>query len=157
MLDVSKKMKVYPRQTGVYVKPYTPVEERPAKKVRENVCGYKAPETAYSRDYIDKKCPFTGDVRVTGRIFKGEVKKMKAEKTIVVVINYLHYSKKYKRYGRRHTNISVHMSPCFEGLISVGDTAICGEVRPLSKTKASVVLGYVKPKASGGFKRLESI
>lgn len=157
MLDITRKLKLYPRQTGVYIKPYTPEGERPGKKVRTVVRGHKAPDTAYARQYIDKKCPFTGDVNVTGRIFKGVVKKMKAEKTIVVVINYLHYSQKYKRYGRRRTNISVHMSPCFEGLVSVGDMVVCGETRPLSKTKSSVVLGFVKPNAPGTFKHLESI
>ena len=86
-----------------------------------------------------------------------EVKKMKAEKTIVVVVNYLHYNSKYKRYSRRHTNFSVHMSPCFEGMVNVGDTVICGETRRLSKTKSSVVLGYTKKALPGTFKLLESI
>lgn len=157
MLDITKKMKFYPRQTGVYGNPYASAEEQPARKVRAEVCGYKAPESAHTRDFIDKKCPFTGDVNVRGRVFKAVVKKMKAMKTIVVVIHRLHYSKKYKRYGRRHTNLSVHMSPCFEGMISVGDTVICGETRPLSKTKSSVVLGFIKPVVSGAFKCASSI
>ncbi|CAD25251.1 40S RIBOSOMAL PROTEIN S11 [Encephalitozoon cuniculi GB-M1] len=156
-MEEVRKLKVFPRQTGVCAKPYASHEEQPKRRVNAEVCGFKAPETAYTRQYIDKKCPFTGDVNVRGRLFKGVVKKMKAEKTIVVVANYVHYSKKYKRYSRRHTNFSVHMSPCFEGMINVGDTVICGETRPLSKTKSSVVLGYIKKALPGSFKVLESI
>ncbi|KAM0671960.1 ribosomal protein S11 [Ordospora colligata] len=158
MADLEKSLKIFPRQTGVYVNPYGSDNEKTVRKVRAEVCGYKAPETALTRNYIDKKCPFTGDVNVHGRIIRAVVKKMKAEKTIVVVVNYLHYSKKYKRYSRRHTNLSVHMSPCFEGMISVGDSVICGETRPLSKTKSYVVLGCIKKSTpQKEFKLLESI
>lgn len=156
-MEAVRKLKVYPRQTGVYGKPYASPEGQAERRVVADVRGHGAPETAYTREYIDKKCPFTGDVNVTGKIFRGVVKKMKAEKTIVVVVNYLHYNKKYKRYSRRHTNFSVHMSPCFEGMVSVGDTVICGETKRLSKTKASVVLGYTKKALPGTFKLLESI
>jgi len=32
--------------------------------------GFKTPQTAIEGTYIDKKCPFTGDVAIRGRIFK---------------------------------------------------------------------------------------
>jgi small subunit ribosomal protein S11e len=150
-----RKMKLFPKQKGVAVKPYAGPEETLPRRVVPEILGFKAPEPAYTRDYIDKKCPFTGDVRVTGKLFKGEVMKMKAEKTIVVRVNYLHYSSKYRRYARRHTNFSVHMSPCFDGMISVGDTVHFAETRRLSKTKSTVVLGFTKKVNVGAFKRYE--
>jgi len=32
--------------------------------------GFKTPQTAIEGTYVDKKCPFTGDVSIRGRIFK---------------------------------------------------------------------------------------
>jgi small subunit ribosomal protein S11e len=32
--------------------------------------GFKTPEEAISGNYIDKKCPFTGNVSIRGRILK---------------------------------------------------------------------------------------
>ena len=147
-MDTTVKYKIYPEQKGVNIDPYA--DEATRK-------GINVPQTAIDATYIDKKCPFTGDVRVTGKIFEGVVHKMKADKTIVVRINRLIYNKKYRRYGRRHTNLSVHMSPCFEGLIHVGDTVICGETRRLSKTKSSVVLDFKKKSTEGTFKKLEDL
>lgn len=63
--------------------------------------------------YIDKKCPFTGNVSIRGRILTGVVQKMKMQRTIVIRRDYLHYVKKYKRFEKRHRNMSVHLSPCF--------------------------------------------
>ncbi len=63
--------------------------------------------------YIDKKCPFTGDVSIRGRILTGVVQKMKMQRTIVIRRDYLHYIKKYNRFEKRHKNMSVHLSPCF--------------------------------------------
>ena len=63
--------------------------------------------------YIDKKCPFTGDVSIRGRILSGVVLKMKMCRTIVIRRDYLHYVRKYNRFEKRHKNISVHCSPCF--------------------------------------------
>lgn len=106
--------------------------------------GIAVPQTAINASYVDKKCPFTGNVTIRGRIFKGKVIKMKTEKTIVVEIDYLHYGTKYKRFARRNSKINVHLSPCFVGLVNLGDTVVCGETRPLSKTKASAVISYIK-------------
>ena len=63
--------------------------------------------------YIDKKCPFTGNVSIRGRILTGIVKSKKMKRTIVIRRDYLHYIKKYHRFEKRHKNISVHCSPCF--------------------------------------------
>lgn len=63
--------------------------------------------------YIDKKCPFTGNVSIRGRILTGIVLKMKMQRTIVIRRDYLHYVRKYNRFEKRHKNLSVHLSPCF--------------------------------------------
>uniref|UniRef100_A0A673UGI7 Small ribosomal subunit protein uS17 n=1 Tax=Suricata suricatta TaxID=37032 RepID=A0A673UGI7_SURSU len=63
--------------------------------------------------YIDKKCPFTGNVSIRGRILSGVVTKMKMQRTIVIRRDYLHYIRKYNRFEKRHKNMSVHLSPCF--------------------------------------------
>jgi small subunit ribosomal protein S11e len=63
--------------------------------------------------YIDKKCPFTGNVSIRGRILTGVVQKMKMQRTIVIRRDYLHYLPKYNRFEKRHRNMSVHLSPCF--------------------------------------------
>lgn len=63
--------------------------------------------------YIDKKCPFTGNVSIRGRILTGTVMKLKMTRTIVIRRDYLHYVRKYNRFEKRHKNMSVHLSPCF--------------------------------------------
>lgn len=140
----TSKHKTYPKQEGNTCNPYetkeTVVKERMVKDIG---FGISTPQTAYE-DYVDKKCPFTSDIVVRGRIFEGEVIKMKAEKTIVVAIKDLFYDQKYKRYARRNSKINVHLSPCWKGLVQVGDVVKCGETRPMSKTKASAVIAIAR-------------
>ena len=69
--------------------------------------------------YIDKKCPFTGNVSIRGRILTGVVKSMKMKRTIVIRRDYLHYIRKYKRYEKRHNNLSCHLSPCFRSVTKI--------------------------------------
>lgn len=73
---------------------------------------------AITGTYIDKKCPFTGNVSIRGRILTGVVVKMKMQRTIVIRRDYLHFIKKYRRYEKRHRNMSVHCSPAFRLTIS---------------------------------------
>ncbi|KAL3321237.1 30S ribosomal protein S11, chloroplastic [Cichlidogyrus casuarinus] len=105
--------------------------------------GYKTPKDAIYGKYIDKKCPFTSGVTIRGRILSGIVKKMKMNRTIVVRRDYFKFVKKYKRYERRHKNISVHLSPCFRDC-AVGDLVTIGQCRPLSKTVSFNVIKIVK-------------
>ena len=55
----------------------------------------------FAGTYIDKKCPFTGNISIRGRILSGIVKSTKMNKTIIVRRNYVHYIKKYARYVLR--------------------------------------------------------
>merc|ERR1712137_1335273 len=121
-----------------------------AKKLRHYVnlgLGFKTPREAIDGTYIDKKCPFTGNVHIRGRILSGVVLKMKMQRTIVIRRDYLHYVKKYNRFEKRHKNMSVHCSPAFRDL-SIGDVVTVGECRPLSKTVRFNVLGIKKSNSS---------
>merc|ERR1712002_659748 len=106
--------------------------------------GYKTPKEAIFGSYIDKKCPFTSDVRIRGRILTGVVRKMKMNRTIVIRRDYLHFIKKYGRFEKRHTNMAAHLSPCFRD-VELGDIVTVGECRPLSKTVRFNVVKHTKP------------
>ncbi|KAI4787541.1 hypothetical protein KUCAC02_036398 [Chaenocephalus aceratus] len=114
--------------------------------------GFKTPREVIDGTYIDKKCPFTGNVSIRGRILSGVVTKMKMQRTIVIRRDYLHYIRKYNRFEKRHKNISVHLSPCFRD-VSVGDNVTVGECRPLSKTVRFNVLKVMK--AAGAKKQFQ--
>lgn len=133
--------------------------------------GFKTPEEAITGTYIDKKCPFTGDISIRGRILTGIVMSTKMERTIIVRRDYLHYIKKYNRYEKRHKNIAAHCSPAFIG-IRAGDVVTIGECRyisaattcaphpphsPLSKTVRFNVLKVQRKResASAGGKQFE--
>merc|ERR1719334_1531959 len=105
-----------------------------AQRLVRNVgLGFKTPREAKDGNYIDKKCPFTGNVHIRGRILSGIITRMKMQRTIVIRRDYLHYIKKYNRFEKRHKTMSVHLSPCFRD-VKPGDVATVGECRPLSKT-----------------------
>uniref|UniRef100_A0A674A9P9 Small ribosomal subunit protein uS17 n=1 Tax=Salmo trutta TaxID=8032 RepID=A0A674A9P9_SALTR len=114
--------------------------------------GFKTPREAIDGTYIDKKCPFTGNVSIRGRILSGVVTKMKMQRTIVIRRDYLHYIRKYNRFEKRHKNMSVHLSPAFRD-VSVGDIVTVGECRPLSKTVRFNVLKVTK--AAGAKKQFQ--
>ncbi|RMZ52226.1 hypothetical protein APUTEX25_001616 [Auxenochlorella protothecoides] len=111
--------------------------------------GFKTPKEAIEGNYIDHKCPFTGNISIRGRILVGKVKSTKMTRTLVLRRDYLHYIRKYQRYEKRHTNIAAHISPAFRA--SEGDTVIVGQCRPLSKTVRFNVLRVV-PAGSNGKK-----
>lgn len=152
--DLSK-FKKFPQQKTVYNHPYEVARgKREVKRIHKEIgMGYSTPQTAITGTYIDKKCPFTSDVTIRGSIFKGEVVSLKQERTAVVVKRYLHYHPKYMRYERRNTRFNVHLSPCWDGLIEVGDKVVCGETRPLSKTKHFAIIAYEKNTAITGYKQ----
>nr|AAX48887.1 S11 [Suberites domuncula] len=120
--------------------------------VRNVGLGFKTPREAVEGTYIDKKCPFTGNVSIRGRILTGIVKSLKMKRTIVIRRDYLHYIKKYHRFEKRHKNLSAHLSPCFRD-VALGDLAVVGQCRPLSKTVRFNVLKVQKTK--GGKKQFQ--
>ena len=126
-----------------------------ARYVRNVGLGFKTPATAVAGGYIDKKCPFTGNVSalrlfpvlnfipfhcpistcspfrfqvsIRGRILRGIVVSNKMQRSVILRRDYLHYIKKYNRYEKRHKNFAAHVSPCFK--VAVGDGVIAGQCR----------------------------
>jgi small subunit ribosomal protein S11e len=138
VVDVAIQVeKAYQRQTGVFEN-----NRNPAKKHRNSHgkirywksvgLGFRTPKEAINGTYIDKKCPFTGDVSIRGRILRGIVHSTKMKNTIIIRRNYLKFHEKYQRYMKRHKNFAVHCSPAFRP--KVGDEVVVGQCRPLSKT-----------------------
>ncbi|KAK3612499.1 hypothetical protein CHS0354_024469 [Potamilus streckersoni] len=139
--------KSFQKQPHVFLnKKSTQLSAKGKKNIRhtKNIgLGFKTPREAIEGTYIDKKCPFTGNVSIRGRILTGVVAKMKMQKTIVIRRDYLRYVKKYNRFEKRHRNLSVHLSPCFRD-VAIGDVVTVGECRPLSKTIRFNVLKVTK-------------
>merc|ERR1712178_403197 len=83
-------------------------------KAAAHVPGQVPAALALEGKYIDKKCPFTGNVAIRGKIIRGVVTSAgKMTNTITIRRDYLHYITKYKRYEKRHKMVSVHCSPAF--------------------------------------------
>ena len=103
--------------------------------------GYKTPKEAIEGAYVDKKCPFTGNVSIRGRIIKAMVVSTKMKRTIIVRRDYLQFVSKYRRFEKRHRNIAVHCSPAFLN-VQEGDVVTIGQCRPLAKTVKFNVLEH---------------
>ena len=134
MADIQKEH-AFQKQSGVFLNSKALLAKKTTRGVRyykDIGLGFKTPKEAIEGHYVDKKCPFTGDVAIRGKILKGMVISTKMQRTIIVRRDYLHYIKKYQRYEKRHRNIAVHCSPAFR--VKEGDIATIGECRPLSKT-----------------------
>ena len=85
----------------------------------------------------DKKCPFTGQISIRGRILTGTVISTKMHRTLIIRREYLHFIPKYSRYEKRHTNLAAHVSPAFR--VEEGDQVTVGQCRPLSKTVSDAI------------------
>ncbi len=142
--------KAYQRQTAVNENSRNPNKRRVNRSGRirywKNAgLGFKTPKEAVNGKFIDKKCPFTGNVSIRGRLIRGIVHSVKMQRSIVIRRNYLHFIQKYQRYQKRHKNFTVHCSPAFDP--KVGDDVIVGQCRPLSKTIRYNVLELIKKSA----------
>merc|ERR1712080_688510 len=147
-------MGAFQKQGGVFLNSKSLLSAKTKKGVRyyKNVgLGFKTPKEAIEGNYIDKKCPWTGNVAIRGRILKGMcISANKMSRTIVIRRDYLHFIPKYQRFEKRHRNIPVHCSPCFR--VKEGDIVTVGQCRPLSKTvrfnvmkvRANEIFGSVK-------------
>ena len=113
--------------------------------------GFATPEIAKTGTYVDKKCPFTSDVTIRGRILKGMVISTKMKRTVIVRRHYLHYIPKYNRFEKRHSNIPAHCSPCFP--VKEGDIVTIGQCRPLSKTVSFNVVKMQSKQIFGSAKK----
>jgi len=108
------------------------------QKARDIGIDAKPPE----RMCEDEKCPWHGRLPIRGKIIEGTVVSARAQKTAVIERSYLHYIPKYERYERRHSRIAAYNPECISA--KEGDRVKIAECRPLSKTKAFVVIERVK-------------
>ena len=145
--------KAYQKQDAIFVARKRSVQasrQKPMRFVKNVGLGIKTPDSAIEANYVDKKCPFTGNVSIRGRILKGQVMSTKMKRTIIVRRDYLHYIKKYRRFEKRHRNVAAHCSPAFT--VKEGDIVTVGQCRPLSKTVRFNVLAHEAQRAKTGKK-----
>lgn len=134
-VECDQHEKAYQSQDAVFVARKRTIGSQSRKPMRfvKNVgLGIRTPAAAIEGSYVDKKCPFTGNVSIRGRILNGLVISTKMKNTIIVRRDYLHYITKYRRFEKRHKNIAAHCSPAFP--VKDGDVVTIGQCRPLSKT-----------------------
>jgi len=133
-VECDQHEKAYQCQQAVFVARKRAIhkKQKPVRFVRNVGLGIKTPTAAIESSYVDKKCPFTGNVSIRGRILKGMVISTKMKRTVIIRRDYLHYITKYRRYEKRHKNVAAHCSPAFS--VKEGDIVTVGQCRPLSKT-----------------------
>mmetsp|Transcript_18995 Transcript_18995/g.25034 ORF Transcript_18995/g.25034 Transcript_18995/m.25034 type:complete len:165 (+) Transcript_18995:78-572(+) len=142
--EAEQTEKAYQKQDAIFVarKQVVGKKQKSMRWTKNIGLGFKTPKNATEGNYVDKKCPFTGNVAIRGRILKGLVISTKMTRTIIVRRDYLHYVRKYRRYEKRHKNVAVHCSPAFD-TVSEGDVVTIGQCRPLSKTVRFNVLEHL--------------
>jgi len=102
--------------------------------VRDPGLGFPPPKKTCD----DPKCPYHGHLKVRGILIEGKIVSVKMQKAGVLLREYLHYDKKYRRYARRRSKISVYIPPCMN--VDEGDEVVAAECRPLSKTISFVIV-----------------
>lgn len=98
----------------------------------------RAPEKACS----DPNCPFHGSLPVRGQVFDCKVVSDKMESTVVVLREFEKRAAKFERFEKRRSKIHAHNPPCIDA--KAGDRVKIAECRPLSKTKAYVVVEVLR-------------
>ncbi len=117
------------------------------KKVKEGKEGKKGKNIGISasepqKTCTDSTCPWHGNLKIRGRIFKGKIMSAKAAKTVIVGWNYYRFVPKYERYERRKSRLAAHLPECID--VKQDDDVIIGECRPISKSKSFVVIERLK-------------
>lgn len=95
-----------------------------------------------TRECDDINCPFHGRLKIRGREFLGEIKRIGSQRTVVVEWLRFYYLPKYERYEKRFSRVSAHAPPCMD--LKIGNHVRIVECRPLSKTKNFVVVEVIK-------------
>lgn len=152
----SEYEKAYQKQEAIFIARKRAIgnqreNQKPMRFVKNVGLGIKTPDKAITGVYVDKKCPFTGNVSIRGRVLRGVVISTKMKRTIIVRRDYMHYIKKYRRFEKRHTNFACHCSPAFED-VKEGDIVTMGQCRPLSKTVRFNVISHEPQAAKYGKK-----
>ena len=101
----------------------------------------------------DNNCPFHGSLKCSGRLFTGTIVSVKMQKTAIVEWEYKRFIKKYERYEKRESRVSVHNPLCIGA--KEGDVVKIMGCRPLSKTKNFVII-EILGKEKGFKERMEA-
>lgn len=96
--------------------------------------GVEAPKISCS----DLNCPFHGNLKIRGRIFRGKVINDKMKKGVVIEFEKIYKIPKFERFAKKKTKIRAHNPDCIKARI--GDMVLIGETRPISKIKRFVVI-----------------
>lgn len=105
------------------------VEKKKAKKVKTDK---KETSNISKAPTKEKKYP------IRGNILEGIVTSAKAQRTVTIKREIIHYISKYERYKKVFSKIKAHVP---EGMIvKEGDKVKIGETRRISKTKNFVVI-----------------
>src|SRR6056300_1218564 len=81
----------------------------------------------------DTKCPFTGNIKLRGKVFKGIVVSKDTHRTVIVEWSNKHSVKKYERFMVKKTKVAAHNPEIINA--NIGDKVVIAECKPLSKTK----------------------
>merc|ERR1712061_266275 len=152
--NMDQTEKAFQKQDNVFLGSKRLLGKKSKRSVRywRNVgLGFTTPKEAKDGKYVDKKCPFTGNVSIRGKLLKGMAISTKMKRTIIIRRGYLHYIKKYHRFEKRHKNVAVHCSPCFDP--KEGDIVTAGQCRPLAKTVRFNVLKVEKNQIFGSARK----
>lgn len=103
----------------------------------------------------DVKCPFHGNLKLRGRIFKGIVTSAKAAKTVTVTWERVVPIKKFERFEKRKSKLHAYNPTCIDA--KEGDIVRIAECRPLSKTKHFVVVEKISKQENFGNVKYEKI
>jgi small subunit ribosomal protein S17 len=106
-------------------------EKQKEKKIREEKIKNE------SKKCEDVRCPFHGKIRVHGRTFKGNIKKILGKRAIIE-FERLIYIKKYDRYMKKKTRLHAYIPDCIE--VNINDLVQVRECRPLSKIIHFIIL-----------------
>ena len=97
-----------------------------------------------SMECNDKNCPIHGGLKVRGNQMEATVVSTKMKNSVVVERHSLRKNKKYERYERTRSRLTVHKPACME--VNVGDRVQIGETRKISKTKSFVITKVIEGK-----------
>ena len=90
----------------------------------------------------DSNCPFHGTLSVRGGTLDGVVASTDMHRSAIVEREYDVNVPKYDRRMKRRSRVPAHAPECLD--LEVGDAVRIAETRPLSKTKAHVVVTTVE-------------
>lgn len=123
-----------------------PAKKKASKKLQAKSSQLKASKleakSSKLASCVDRNCPIHSSIKTRGRVFEGKVIKAKMAKTITIEWPRRFYLSKYERFEKRRSRVKAHNSACIGA--KQGDRVRIAECRPISKSKAFVVVEVLK-------------